>query len=174
MTLDPGKAGIFIDGENILLTLYKLGWKIDYQKLLEYIKISTNSEIIKKTFYSRNDNSPSEKKKRFFSMLNDNKFKVHYVDSKPKVNGDGYICNADPIIITDMIFSVHSEDINTIILLSGDGDFSYPLEQMQDLRVRVFVISTFSVANKEYIVNNEKFTFIDINDIRDEIELKFY
>lgn len=174
MTLDYGRVGVFIDGENILLTLYRLDWKIDYEKLLKWIVVKTNSKCLASFFYLREDNYPSEEKKRFILMLNLLGFKVINVKPKIKTNSDGYICNADPFIITDMISLVLLNKIHTVVLLSGDGDFSYPLENIQNYGARVFVLSSINCTHKEYIANNQKIPFIDINDIRDEIELKFY
>jgi len=39
-----GRAAVFIDAENILYSQQTLGWRIDYQRLRDYLKIKKPSE----------------------------------------------------------------------------------------------------------------------------------
>ena len=170
--LNFGKVGVFIDGENIRNALEASGWKPDYEKLLQWIAEKTKCSIVKPFFYIKEEEDPSEPKKGFIKKLKTLEVTIRNVPVSQKFIQQNLvnICDADPLIITDMMD--WKNDYDKVVLISGDGAFAIPLQRLWEHGKKIYVVSTNqSVSGK--LENNPNFNFIDLNDIRNIIELIF-
>ena len=119
------KIAIFVDVQNIYYTTRQAyGRQFNYKKLIE--RISAQGEIISATAYAidRND----DKQRKFQNSLKHMGFTVKlkpYIQrSDGSAKGDW-----DVGIAIDVLDAAN--DVDTIILLSGDGDFDLLLEKIK-------------------------------------------
>ena len=128
------KIAIFVDVQNIYYTTRQAyGRQFDYQKLMK--RIRTEGEIVSATAYAihRGD----EKQLKFQNALKQMGFTVKlkpYIQrSDGSAKGDW-----DVGIAIDVLDA--AEDVDTIILLSGDGDFDLLLHKIRkDYSIRTEV-----------------------------------
>ena len=119
------KIAIFADVQNIYYTTRQAyGRQFNYKKLLE--RISAQGEIVSATAHAidRND----DKQRKFQSALKHMGFEIRlkpYIQrSDGSAKGDW-----DVGIAIDVLDAAH--DVDTIVLLSGDGDFDLLLRKIK-------------------------------------------
>ncbi len=119
------KISIFVDVQNIYYTTRQAyGRQFDYRKLMK--RIRTEGEIVSATAYAihRND----EKQLKFQNALKQMgftiKLKPYIQRSDGSAKGDW-----DVGIAIDVLEA--AKDVDTVVLLSGDGDFDLLLEKIK-------------------------------------------
>lgn len=119
------KIAIFVDVQNIYYTTRQAyGRQFDYRKLMK--RIRTEGEIVSATAYAihRND----EKQLKFQNALKQMGFTVKL---KPYIQrSDGSAKGDWDVGIAIDVLEV-AKDVDTVILLSGDGDFDLLLEKIK-------------------------------------------
>ena len=125
MIEDVNKIAIFVDVQNIYYTTRQAyGRQFNYRKLWQ--RISSQGEIVSATAYAiaRND----DKQLKFQNALKEIgfivKLKPYIQRSDGSAKGDW-----DVGITIDMMEA--AKDVDTIVLLSGDGDFDLLLEKVK-------------------------------------------
>jgi uncharacterized LabA/DUF88 family protein len=125
---------IFVDGNNLFHSAMQASIQIDYNKLLEVL--TEGNDYTKAVFYTGSDDN-AEKQRSFLHWMTRNGWRV--VKKAVQTNKDNVRrANLENQIITDMLVSVMN-GAKTIILVSGDEDFVYPLSKIQDRDIRVVV-----------------------------------
>jgi uncharacterized LabA/DUF88 family protein len=137
-----GRFALFIDGANLYATTRVLGFDIDYSRLLSYF--STDGFLIRALYYTallpENELSPM---RPLVDYLDYNGYTViskpakRFTDSTGAVRIKG---NMDIDLCLDM-FKL-KDKVDTMVLMTGDGDFRPLVEFIQNQGVRVEVIST--------------------------------
>ena len=119
------KIAVFVDVQNIYYTTRQAyGRQFDYRKLMK--RISTGGEVVSATAYAihRND----EKQLKFQNALKQMGFTVKlkpYIQrSDGSAKGDWDVGIAIDVLET-------AKDVDTVVLLSGDGDFDLLLEKIK-------------------------------------------
>ena len=119
------KIAVFVDVQNIYYTTRQAyGRQFDYRKLMK--RISTGGEVVSATAYAihRND----EKQLKFQNALKQMGFTVKL---KPYIQrSDGSAKGDWDVGIAIDVLEV-AKDVDTVILLSGDGDFDLLLERIK-------------------------------------------
>lgn len=138
------KAGIFIDAENVMRTG---GWGLRYDTLKEFVR-AQNAHIIRANTYLAQDNEREamdiefrRKKDLYRSNLRQMGYKVVLKPVRRYRDSDGTLvtkANADLELAVDAI--MQARELDYIVLLSGDGDFTRLVTACQDLGCRVDVI----------------------------------
>ena len=119
------KIAIFADVQNIYYTTRQAyGRQFDYKKLLE--KISAKGEIVSATAYAidRND----DKQRKFQNALRQMGFTVKL---KPYIQRSDGSAKGDWDVGIAIDVLEAAKDVDTIILLSGDGDFDLLLDKIK-------------------------------------------
>lgn len=168
------RVAVFIDGENHKNAQDSLGWRVDNKKFFHWLAFRTGCKIMRVYFYTKTGEiEVSPQKQRFMENLDSLGVNIISVPLSQKfVNGElKNICDADPVIITDMVD--WRDDFDTAVLVSGDGGFQFPLERLSSKGKKIIVVSTECLVNKARIKENPKLSFVDLRDIRAEIELNF-
>jgi uncharacterized LabA/DUF88 family protein len=162
----------FIDGSNFHSTARSLGFEVDYEKLLKLLK--TSGRLLRAYYYTAlpdgTDHAPIRKLSDWldyngYTMVT--KLTRQFTDQetgKRRLKG-----NMDMELALDMLkLAPHIEHA---ILFSGDGDFCRLLHEVQDLGVRVTVIST--VKTKPPLMadtlRRQADEFIDVEEMRELI-----
>jgi uncharacterized LabA/DUF88 family protein len=78
--------------------------------------------------------------------------------------------NLDIEIVVDMFNTV--EQYDKVILFSGDGDFERAIELLRSKNTHITVVSTEGMIARE--LRNATDRYIDLNDMRDQIEKTDY
>src|SRR5271170_3360519 len=144
MPSSSNKIALFIDGPNLYATSKRLGFDIDYKRLLN--EFQTRGELLRAFYYTAViEDQEFSSIRPLIDWLDYNGFTVvtkatkEFVDSsgRRKVKG-----NMDIELAIDAMEL--AERIDEMVLFSGDGDFRSLVEAVQRRGVRVTVVSTVS------------------------------
>lgn len=165
------KIAIFIDGANFYATAKALGFDVDYKKLLT--RFSRDCRLIRAYYYTAIAESEEYSSIRpLIDWLDYNGFTIvtkpirEFYDSmgRRKVKG-----SMDIELAIDAM--AMADQIDHMVLFSGDGDFKRLAEAMQRKGKRVTVISTISthppmVADE---LRRQADQFVDLSELANEI-----
>lgn len=160
-----GKVYVFIDAENVFYSQRTLGWKISYEKLMKYFKKECGKNT--KCFIYTGIDEFNSKQRNFLDMLDITGYIVRTkVVKKIKSHGGGYRWknNLDMELAFEMVDTKDKYD--TAVLLSGDSDFSTPIDRIKPAGKRIIVMSTRGHISKELL---ERAKFVDLRKIKKEI-----
>jgi uncharacterized LabA/DUF88 family protein len=165
------RVALFIDGSNLYATAKTLGFDIDYKRLLGFFR--KRARLIRAFYYTAlledADYSPV---KPLIDWLDYNGYQVvtkpakEFTDAagRRKVKG-----NMDIELAIDVMQLAN--ELDHIVLFSGDGDFRSLVSAVQAKGRRVSVISTLATRPPMVADDLRRQTdqFIDLADLRDEI-----
>lgn len=160
------RSATFIDGANIYGTSRELGMDIDYKKLLRYV--SKDYELVRALYYTavyeeKDGNRPIQ---QLMDFLNLNGFLVKSKPAKAFSQGSRMIIkgNMDLEIAVDALRMV--KHVSHMYLFSGDGDFRYLIEAIQNEGVRVTVVSSLKAKVCSIELCRQADEFIELEDLR--------
>jgi uncharacterized LabA/DUF88 family protein len=165
------RVALFIDGSNLYATAKTLGFDIDYKRLLGFFR--KRSRLIRAHYYTALlDDAEYSPIKPLIDWLDYNGYRVvtkpakEYADAmgRRKVKG-----NMDIELAIDVMQL--SEQLDHIVLFSGDGDFRSMVAAVQAKGRRVTVVSTLTTRPPMISDDLRRQTdqFIDLVELRDEI-----
>lgn len=160
-----GKVYVFVDGENLFYAQRTLGWRISYEKLMEYLKRECGQDV--KCFVYSGKDEYNTRQVKFFDMLEINGYIVRTkVIKKIKDREGGYRWknNLDMELAFEMDDT--KEKYDTAILISGDSDFATPVDRIKKAGKRIIVFSTRGHISKELL---ERAKYIDLRKLKEEI-----
>ncbi|MEJ7621899.1 MAG: NYN domain-containing protein [Aquificaceae bacterium] len=137
---------IFIDGSNLFHAIRYMNIRIDYQKLVDFLK--EDRKLIRAYFYGAipqekdiKKNSPEwesyMRQKRFLEELSLQGIKVKLAKLRKLPSGEYVEKEVDIMLATDMLSMAYTNTYDTAVLVSGDSDFSYTVEEVQRIGKRV-------------------------------------
>lgn len=162
------RIAIFVDGSNLYHTQRKLGWRLDYAKLLEYF---TGSDALYNAFYYTGIDVEDGQQGGFLPVLT----RLGYTVRTKQIKVVGLNESGEPIrkanldveLVLDMIAT--SENYDHLILCSGDGDFERALEVLRSRGKTLTVVSTDGMVALE--LRNASDRYIDLGTLRDSLSL---
>jgi len=182
------KAGVYIDGANMVHGCRTIDWTLDYSKVADFIKRRYNPSII--SYYDslgyekdksgelieidKNKYKPNSAQIKFFQFLEGIGFRVtrkplKFIGgdiTKPKNNMDTYI--------TLDVFKEMSR-WDTLILFSGDSDFDRLIEEVTPLGKHVHIFSFSKLLSYELKMRSfasPLVSYTEINDLKTILERK--
>ncbi|MGC8852405.1 MAG: NYN domain-containing protein [Hydrogenobacter sp.] len=137
---------LFIDGSNLFHAIRYLNVKIDYQKLVEFL--TESRRLIRAYFYGAIPQEKDVKKntpeweslmrqRRFLEELSLMGIKVKMANLRKLPSGEYVEKEVDIMLATDMLSMAYMDAYDTAVLVSGDSDFSYTVEEVQRIGKRV-------------------------------------
>ena len=166
------RIGLFIDGANLHAAARSLGFDIDYKQLLNIFK--NQGKLIRALYYTAlMEDQKSSPIRSLVDWLDYNGYTMvtkpakEYTDpaGNRKIKG-----NMDIEISVDAIEMC--EQMDHIVLFSGDGDFRRLVEAVQRRGTRVTVISTVRshppMAADE--LRRQADVFIELEDLKEKID----
>lgn len=143
MKNNRGRTALFIDGANIYATVKALEFEIDYARLLP--AFNADDSLIRAFYYTATLTIDGHNNLRpLIDWLDYHGYTVVTKESKTfldKMTGQTKIKgNMDMEIAVDCMRM--ADHVDNIILFSGDGDFTYLVRALQQLGVRVTVVSS--------------------------------
>jgi uncharacterized LabA/DUF88 family protein len=128
-------VAVFVDVANIFYAAKAAGVDIDYVTLLK--ASSAGRDLVRAYAYTGLD-PENENQRNFHEFLRRHGYKV--VSKDIRKYGDGKVkANLDIELVVDMLKTARNLDI--AIVVSGDGDFASAIRAVQEMGVRVEVIS---------------------------------
>ena len=150
-------VAVFVDVANVFYAAKAAGVDIDYVTLLK--TITANRDLIRAYAYTGLD-PDNENQKAFHNFLDRNNYKV--VSKDVRKYGDGrFKANLDIELVVDLVRLAPKLDIAVVI--SGDGDFAPAIRAVQDMGVRVEVVSFRANTSSDLIDVADQ--FIEITSI---------
>jgi len=137
---------IFIDGSNLFHGIRYLNIKVDYSKLVEFLR--EGRYLVRAYFYTAVPQEKDVKKgtpewdslqrqKRFLDELSFMGIKVKTANLRKLPSGEYLEKEVDIMLATDMLSLAFRDAYDTAVLVSGDSDFIHTVEAVQSLGKRV-------------------------------------
>jgi len=161
-------VAVYIDAANVYYSCKDLEWKIDYKKLLDYLRRETN--LVQISFYTATD-PDSVRQQKFLDFLEINGYRVRSkkvkfiktpTDAKPEHGF--HKGNLDIELALDAWDE--AEGFDTFVLVSGDGDFAELIRRLKKRGKWCLVMSSKGHVAKELV---QEAKFLDFKKLRDEI-----
>jgi uncharacterized LabA/DUF88 family protein len=147
-------VGVFVDVSNLFYSAKSAGVEVNYCRLLEHAV--SGRDLIRASAYTGVDpENPNQRK--FIDFLRANGYKVLCKDIH-KYEGGRIKANLDIEIAVDIMLL--SENLDVVVLVSGDGDFVRLVEAIQMRGVRCEVIGFGISTSNELIEAADQFTEI--------------
>jgi uncharacterized LabA/DUF88 family protein len=159
---DSDRVVVLVDGSNLFYAASQLSLEIDYARLLSYL--IQNRRLVRAYFYTGVDRA-NEKQQGFLHWMRRNGYRVVTKDLVQLPDGSKK-ANLDIEIAIDML--TLADHCDTMILLSGDGDLTYAVNQISYRGVQVEVVSLRSMTNDSLI--NVADSYTDLETIRQNIQ----
>jgi uncharacterized LabA/DUF88 family protein len=148
------KVKVYIDGGNFYYSTSKNGLRIDFEQIYNYFK--THSIFQGINYYTAYRPEDPEQEK-FLDLLT--KYKYSLI-TKPIKNQNGNIKgNMDIELAVDSLLQAESYEI--MVLFSGDGDFAYLVQKLEQLGKQVIVVCVGGFTSFELHTNVGNFFFLD-------------
>lgn len=155
------RLAIFIDAANLFYAAQELGIHIDYRKLKACL--TANFFLVGAWYYTGVDSTQAAQRS-FLSQLRLFGYKVIPKEVVKRADGSRK-ANLDVKIALDMKNFVNSYD--TAILVSGDGDLEWAVEEVRDSGKTVEVVGLRSMTS--YDLRDVASSYIDLVDIKSKI-----
>lgn len=160
-----GRAFVFMDAANILYSQQTLGWRVDYARLVEYLKKQVKLEGVR---YYTGRVGTFEKQTAFLNKLTSYGYLVFSKEVKIiKLENGRTIPKGNLDIELALDAYRLSGTYDTILLFSGDSDFAYLLDLLKQKGKMVIVLSTRGHIAKELL---DRAKYLDLRKLRSEIE----
>jgi uncharacterized LabA/DUF88 family protein len=130
---------IFIDNSNLFHSFQKLNFHCDYKKLKNVI--TNDRELVDLFLYTGIMYPVKRGDKAFLSKLSHLGFNVKTRAVKVTPSGIKKEKRIDVLMAVDMISSAYEKNYDTLILVSGDGDFVPVLKKLKELGKNIEVWS---------------------------------
>ena len=147
-------VAVFVDVANIFYAAKAAGVDIDYVTLLK--SAIAGRDFVRAYAYTGLD-PDNENQRNFHNFLSRHDYKV--VSKDIRKYGDGKVkANLDIELVVDMMKTARNLDV--AIVVSGDGDFAPAIRAVQEMGVRVEVISFRGNTSSDLIDVADQFTDI--------------
>ncbi len=165
------RLSIFVDGNNMFYAQQKNGWFFDPRRVLEYFN-KPEVKLINAFWYTGLKDPQDQRGFRdaLISLgytVRTKILKEYYDDVSGRYSQKA---NLDIEIVVDMFNTVDQYD--QVVLFSGDGDFERAIELLRSKNTHITVVSTEGMIARE--LRNATDQYVDLNDIRDQIEKAEY
>lgn len=169
MAAAMNRLSIFVDGNNMFYAQQKNGWFFDPRRVLEYFKNEQSETTLINAFWYTGLKDPQDQRGFRDALISlgytvrTKILKEYYDDASGRYSQKA---NLDIEIVVDMFNTVDQYD--RVVLFSGDGDFERAIELLRSKNTHITVVSTEGMIARE--LRNATDRYIDLNDIRDQIE----
>ena len=166
--ITKGKTAVFIDAANILYSQKTMGFKVDYEKLKNYL---LKQIAITEFYYYTGKVGKLENQIKFIKRLERLGYKVLAKEVKfIKVGANKKEPKGDLDVELALDAYRFSDKYDTLILCSGDSDFAYLVDLLKNAGKWIITLSTRGHISRELL---ERTKYIDLRKLRDFIEFEF-
>lgn len=137
----------FIDASNIIYGTRDEGWKVDFRKLLRYLRERYNC---KKIYYFAGKDENNKKQIKFYKKLEGFGYDLVLKQVKLYKQDDGNIIRKANCDVDLTFYAMRDkEEFSRAIFLTGDGDFYILLDYLLKLKKEIRVIANGKRTSKE-------------------------
>jgi uncharacterized LabA/DUF88 family protein len=159
------KAAVFIDAANIFYSERTLGWRIDFRRLVQYLR---QEAPIAGLYYYTGIVEQNERQRAFLRKIESFGYVVTAKEVKMIRSRNGSeVAKGSLDIELALDAYIQRDSYDTFILFSGDSDFAYLLEVLKQSGKNVIVVSTRGHISKDLI---ERAKYIALPKLRSAIE----
>src|SRR2546423_9481952 len=160
------RVSIFVDGANMYYAQKKLGWYIDFRKVLQFFGRDAGNVVSEAYYYTGADTQTKNRDSAFHEYLMYSGYTVRTKTIKQMVDDTtGEIvekANLDIELVIDMFNTVTLYE--TCILMSGDSDFERALELVRTKGKRIAVVAHPEMTARE-LRNVAGRNYFDLRDL---------
>ena len=159
------RVGIFVDVPNVMLEAEKMKVTLDFGKLLEYL--TRGRELVRASAYAPISDDPTSRLEvqRFVQPFVGRGYRI--ITKPLKRFADGTVkANFDIELAMDVL--TMSERLDTVVLVSGDGDFRRLVELVASKGVRVEVVAFAQSTSADLRTVADQFT--DLGTLLPELQ----
>lgn len=154
------RAKVYIDGANIFYAQRHMGWFVNWEKAINYLK--SKAEILEINYYTgiKNDD---EKMKKYLDYLR--RLGIKTITKALKIIKDRlgrviYKSNCDIEMAVDILLDADSYELS--IIFSGDSDFTYLIKILQkQFQKQIWVFSSRKTISWEIKLAANSYTFLE-------------
>jgi len=164
-TFTQGRVAVFIDVANIFYSQRTLGWRIDYERLVSYLRSEAD---IAGLYYYTGVIEKKEEQRAFLKKLESFGYIVtaKEVKSIRLPNGE-FVSKGSLDIELALDAYIQRDQYKTCVLFSGDSDFAYLLDVLKREGKDTVVVSTRGHVSRELLIRAK---YIDLPKLRNVIE----
>ncbi len=160
-----GRIGVLIDDSNLFHSQRTMGWKVDYRRLLEYLRSHSSPNIVVRIYTPI---QPGDARQHNFTQkLERIGYSVVKKEIKIIQTAQGRLVKGNLDIELALDAYRHSDEYDNLVLFSGDSDFAYLLDILKEKGKTSIVISSRKHISRELI---ERSKFVILNRLRKYIE----
>ncbi len=148
------KVMVFIDGSNLYYMMYKTNTRFGYDTFVTWLK--GKSDLIDIHYYTAFD-PEEEKQTNFLTDLEDHGYTIHKKPIKWVI--DHHKGNMDVELAVDAISK--APDYDLMLLLSGDGDFTYLCQSLEKIGKKTIVASLGGYTAQELHESADNYFFLE-------------
>jgi len=161
------KIYAFIDASNIIYGCTRAGWKMDFEKFIQYLK---SRYKVSRVFYYGGIDPENRKQLKFYELLQRFGYEVRMVPMKRFLDGTK---KAD--IDSRMTFDImrYLNEYDELIVCTGDGDFFWVLEYLfkeKKIPLRLLAHAVSTARELKRLVGPSYFQ--NIEDLRHLLEFR--
>lgn len=160
------RVSIFVDGANMYYAQKKLGWYVDFRRVLQYFGRDAGCAVSEAYYYTGADVQTKGRDSAFHEYLMYSGYTVRTKAIKQMVDDTtGEIvekANLDIELVIDMFNTVTLYD--TCVLMSGDSDFERALELVRSKGKRIAVVAHPDMTARE-LRNVAGRNYFDLRDM---------
>jgi uncharacterized LabA/DUF88 family protein len=148
------KVGVYIDSANLYYAASKANLKIDYFQLAKWFQ--SHCQLIGLNFYTAYD--PLDTKQLdFFTDLEEAGYKT--IKKPIRIFADSIKGNMDIELAVDTL--MQKEEYDILILISGDGDFSYLVKALESIGKRTVILGVGGFTSFELHQEADNYFFLN-------------
>ena len=141
------KVIIFVDNSNLFHSFQELNFHCDYDKLK---KVITNKrDLIEIILYTGIMYPVKQKDKAWLMKLKELGYTVNTRAIKVAPNGRKIEKRIDVLMAVDIISSAYEVSYDTVVLVSGDGDFVPVVKKLRNLNIKIEVWSFKNLLSEQ-------------------------
>jgi uncharacterized LabA/DUF88 family protein len=168
MQMQMKRTAILVDGSNVHSTMSRLGFTIDYSRLLKHFHVS-----LAYYFTALPPKDEQSTIRPLVDYLEYNEWSIiqkEWKELRDSRTGEVFTKGNMDVEIAVLAKEI-AKNVDTLYLMSGDGDFRFLIESLQRHDgVRVIVISSKKAEICADSLRRQANKFIEIEEIRDKIE----
>jgi len=144
-----GRTAVFIDAANIFYSEQTLGWRIDYERLADYLRKELSLTGL---YYYTGIIEKNEKQRAFLHKLESFGYAVTAKEVKfIRLHSGSFTSKGSLDVELALDAYMRHDQYDSLVLFSGDSDFAYLLDVLKKKGKRVVVVSTRGHISKELI-----------------------
>jgi uncharacterized LabA/DUF88 family protein len=163
------RIAVFVDGPNFFyMQKDGLKWFVDPKKIIAWAGRKFDGEVVDARYYQSIDPEHMNKDQGFLTALPYMGYSVHKKNVKQRQDTDGSYMEADITIGMMLDIWDSKEQFDTLILVSGCGDFEEIVERLKQRGKQVAILATNKYISSDIRAKVGQ-KFIDFQTIREDV-----